>query len=296
MPNRILRDWTDSSAFDGLPAEAERLFVRLLMKVDDFGRFHANPQLLKSACFPLAEDLRANTVAAWLTLLSDRQLVFSYTSGTGSYLAVRKFRQRARAESSKFPPPDGQPPDWMPPDDGHVAVICPSHDRHPRAYSEAEAETKTGASNAPAREPCGEVPDLKQAAAMVMADGIAADFIALAHADWTGANGCNALGRPVAWSAYVRKRWRYEAVEWRSGKHRGKASLAAASPRIGPSLRQVQGYAQEKDDGSKRAISYAVSWWQTWETRGWKRAEKGIDWQIEFSTSLQRHLQNQCRE
>lgn len=143
MPNRILRDWTDSLAFDGLPAEAERLFVRILMKVDDFGRFHAHPQLLKSACFPLAEDLRANTVAAWLTQLSDRQLVFSYKSGTGQYLAVRKFRQRARAESSKFPPPDGQPADWMPPDDGHLTVTCQSSDGHPRAYSETESKTSS---------------------------------------------------------------------------------------------------------------------------------------------------------
>lgn len=123
MPNRILRDYTDSPRFDGLSAEAERLFVRLLMKADDFGRFHANPKLVKAACFPLAEDLRANTVAAWLTELSDRQLVFCYTSGTGMFLALPKFRQRARAETSKYPPPDGQPPDWMPSDDGQVTVI-----------------------------------------------------------------------------------------------------------------------------------------------------------------------------
>lgn len=123
MPNRILRDYTDSTAFDGLSAEAERLFVRLLMKADDFGRFHANPKLVKSACFPLAEDLRANTVAAWLTELSDRQLVFCYTSGTGEYLAIPRFRQRSRADKSKFPSPDGKPPDWHPPpDDGQVTV------------------------------------------------------------------------------------------------------------------------------------------------------------------------------
>lgn len=292
MPNRILRDWTDSLAFDGLPAEAERLFVRILMKVDDFGRFHAHPQLLKSACFPLAEDLRANTVAAWLTQLSDRQLVFSYKSGTGQYLAVRKFRQRARAESSKFPPPDGQPADWMPPDDGHLTVTCQSSDGHPRSEAETESETKTGASNARAHEAVGEVPDLKQAAAMVMADGIPSDFIALVHADWTDANGCNALGHRVEWPAYVRKRWRYEATEWRSGTHRGKASLRPAKARQGPSLAEVQTYARDKDDGSKRAITYAVSWWQAWEGKRWRtKDDKTIDWQIEFAKAVQNHLQ-----
>jgi hypothetical protein len=114
MPTRILRDYTDSAAFDGLSAEGERLFIRLLMKADDFGRFHANPKLVKALCFPLAEDLRTNTVSAWLAELSDRELVFCYRSGAGEYLALPKFGQRTRAEKSKFPPPEGEPPEWMP--------------------------------------------------------------------------------------------------------------------------------------------------------------------------------------
>ena len=39
MPNRILRDYTDSLCFDGIGAEVERLFIRLLTKADDYGRF-----------------------------------------------------------------------------------------------------------------------------------------------------------------------------------------------------------------------------------------------------------------
>lgn len=122
MPNRIIRDWTDSAAFEGLSPEAERMFVRLLMKADDFGRFHANPRLVKAACFPLTEDLRANIVAAWLTELSDQQLIFCYEAGTGSFLAIRKFRQRTRAETSKFPSPNGEPANWLPPGDSQVTV------------------------------------------------------------------------------------------------------------------------------------------------------------------------------
>lgn len=296
MPNRILRDWTDSAAFDGLAPEAERLFVRLLMKVDDFGRFHAHPQLVKSACFPLAEDLRANTVAAWLTSLSDRQLVFSYKSGTGDYLVIRKFRQRSRAETSKFPPPDGHPPDWMPPDDGQVTVIRPSSDRHPRSETETETETKAGASSMPGGTPArdvqgGEIPDLKQAQAAVMADGIPPDFIALAHADWLDNGGKTALGVDKPWPGYVRSRWRKEAHEWRTGTHRGKASQRAAAARVGPSLREVQSYAAEKDDGTHRAHGYAVAWFQAWESRGWKTKDgKSIDWKIEFAKSLVNHM------
>lgn len=114
MPNRILRDWTDSLRFDGLSAEAERLFARMIMKADDYGRFHAHPPLLKSACFPLAEDLRANTVATWLEELASRQLVFCYTSGSGKYLALLNFGQRLKQSRAKFPPPPGEPDDWLP--------------------------------------------------------------------------------------------------------------------------------------------------------------------------------------
>lgn len=139
MPNRILRDWTDSLRFDGLTADAERLFVRLLMKADDYGRYHANPRLVKAGCFPLSENLRANTVAAWLTELSDRLLVFCYTSGTGEYLVIPKFGQRLKQSRPKFPPPDGKPPEWLPDSDDFPEV--PGTSGTFRPDSETETET-----------------------------------------------------------------------------------------------------------------------------------------------------------
>lgn len=144
MPNRILRDWTDSDKFDGLSAESERLFLRLIMKADDYGRFHANPRLVKSACFPLAEDLRANTVAAWLTELSDRHLVFCYTSGTGQYLAIINFRQRLKQSVPKFPPAPGKDANWMPDDNEFRAVPGTSRNFPLESETETEAETKYG--------------------------------------------------------------------------------------------------------------------------------------------------------
>ena len=98
------------------------------------------------------------------------------------------------------------------------ASVTPGNDN---AEAEAEAEAERG--NAPARGASAEVPDLKQAEAMVMADGIPADFIALAHADWMDNGGCNAKGIAKLWPAYARTRWRYEAVEWNAGNHRGRA-------------------------------------------------------------------------
>jgi hypothetical protein len=159
MPNRILRDWTDSAKFDGISAEAERLFIRLLMKADDFGRFHANPKLVKSACFPLAEDLRANTVAAWLTELSDRQLVFCYTSGTGQYLAIINFRQRLKESRPKFPQPQGKEQDWRADSlisrevPGSSGNFRPETQTETEAYSETETKTEKGRGAAPLPHP-----------------------------------------------------------------------------------------------------------------------------------------------
>lgn len=117
MPNRIIRDWTDSDRFDGLSADAERLFVRLLMKADDYGRFHAEPRRLKAALFPLVESLRSNDLTRWLDELASRQLILRYESQDNrQLLAIPRFGQRLKQSVPKFPPPPGQPANWLPPD------------------------------------------------------------------------------------------------------------------------------------------------------------------------------------
>jgi hypothetical protein len=118
MPNRILRDWTDSEKFNGITPQVEVLFALLIKKADDFGRYHAHPQLVKSNLFPFSEDLRANTVAAWLTELSDRQLVFCYKSRGRESLAIINFNQRLRPDAKpKFDQPEGEAENWIPPED-----------------------------------------------------------------------------------------------------------------------------------------------------------------------------------
>ena len=52
MPTRYLKPGIrDSELIDGLSAEAEVLFYRLLVTVDDFGRANARPSMVKAACF-----------------------------------------------------------------------------------------------------------------------------------------------------------------------------------------------------------------------------------------------------
>lgn len=114
MPNRLLRDWTDSLRFDGITAEAERLFTRLIMKADDYGRFHAEPRLIKASCFPLFDNLRTPDLVRWLDELSTRQLILRYEAEGRSLLAIVNYGQRLKQSRAKFPPPPDQPDDYLP--------------------------------------------------------------------------------------------------------------------------------------------------------------------------------------
>ena len=120
MPNRILRDWTDSFAVHELNANEERFFVRLLMKADDFGRFHGSPKLLKAALFPL-HSLDDKDVTKWRDKCSTEGLIDLYEDDRGRvYLEVKNFNQRTRATTSKYPARSS---------DRQVTVTRPSHDR-----------------------------------------------------------------------------------------------------------------------------------------------------------------------
>ena len=88
MPNRILRDYTDSLRFDGISAEGERLFIRLLTKADDYGRFHADPRLVCAACFPLEQSIEPKHAAKWLAELEQRGLIVTYHAEGKHCLAI----------------------------------------------------------------------------------------------------------------------------------------------------------------------------------------------------------------
>lgn len=129
MPNRILRDWTDSLAIDQLSAEAERFFTRLIQKADDLGRFHADPRMLKSALYPLKTDLCLSDVSQWLDECQTADVITPYTCTRGrKYLTINNFNQRTRIKKSKFPDPANQPP---------------PHDRQTSDNRPLETETET---------------------------------------------------------------------------------------------------------------------------------------------------------
>ena len=106
MPNRLLRDWTDSERMDGISFQAEVLFVRLMMKADDYGSFHANTKLINSFCFPL-KNLRETDISRWLHELVTAGLIALYDAGGKQYLNILNFGQRLRSMKKAFPKYDG---------------------------------------------------------------------------------------------------------------------------------------------------------------------------------------------
>ena len=134
MPNRILRDWTDSEAVNSLSWQAECLFIRLIMKADDYGCFHGNEKLLKSLLFPLKDGLRDADIARWLTELSASGLIRKYSDEGGKpFIEIRNYNQRLKNSRRKFPEP---------PEDSRNFPELPGTSRNFPADIESETETR----------------------------------------------------------------------------------------------------------------------------------------------------------
>lgn len=122
MPNRILRDWTDSEIVDMLGVDAERFFVRLIMKVDDYGRFSANARLLKSTLFPLKTEIQDSDIVQWLSECKKLALIITYNVANKEYLQIQNFKQVLRQKKEKYPAP--QTNSTCIADDNQAASIC----------------------------------------------------------------------------------------------------------------------------------------------------------------------------
>lgn len=106
MANRILRDYTDSIAVNNLSEGAETFFVRLMSKADDYGKFHANPKLLKANLFPLKDKITEKLIVGWLAECHKNGLIIKYSVNGRDFLQIIRFGQRLRKMNSKFPDPE----------------------------------------------------------------------------------------------------------------------------------------------------------------------------------------------
>ena len=110
MPNRIIRDAIlTSEAVASLGWPEEVFYRRLHSIVDDYGRYEANPQLLRSRCYPLQTDnVRTADITRWMAACQKAGLILEYEVAGKHYLEVLKFGQQQRS-ASKYPQPP--PPD-----------------------------------------------------------------------------------------------------------------------------------------------------------------------------------------
>lgn len=109
MPNRLLRDWTNSETLDTICWQAECFFTRLIMKADDYGSYYGNTKLLKSNLFPLRTDtVRDADISRWMAECQKAGLLVVYTDAGKDYTRIVNFGQRLRNKTKKFPdcPPD----------------------------------------------------------------------------------------------------------------------------------------------------------------------------------------------
>lgn len=109
MPNRIIKESAlDSEDLDTLSNSGERLFWRLILVADDYGRFEATPQVVKARCFPRRVDtMRTNEVEKAMKELSPLLVRFYSVGGRqyGCFLNWEKHQGSPRAKKSKFPDP-----------------------------------------------------------------------------------------------------------------------------------------------------------------------------------------------
>jgi len=91
-----------------LPAELERTFVRLWTHCDDHGRCQDNPRLIRSAIYPLLDEITNDRMDSELTALQKAGLLMRYRVEGCGYLQVRswsEFQHPNRPKKSKWPAP-----------------------------------------------------------------------------------------------------------------------------------------------------------------------------------------------
>jgi len=111
MPNRLLREAIlDSDKVAALNWAEEVFYRRLMSVVDDYGRFDARPEFLKSKLYPVqASKVNTSDVAKWRQATVEAGLVRVYCHGGKEYLEILNFGQRIQSVSKWPPPPDDVP-------------------------------------------------------------------------------------------------------------------------------------------------------------------------------------------
>ena len=108
MPNRIIKDSIcRSESYKSLSLFQRDFFIRLIVTVDDYGRYDARPSILKAQLYPL-EGTTVATIESALKAMSTLGIVLLYSVGGRQYLQLTSWQkhQTIRAQHSKYPAPN----------------------------------------------------------------------------------------------------------------------------------------------------------------------------------------------
>lgn len=107
MPTRFIKESCRSSKnLDRVTDFEERLFWRLITTADDFGRFLADPELVRSACFPRRERLPLQKLVDALAGLQRNHLITLYSVKDrqyGQFCTFEEHQGKPRSRKSKYP-------------------------------------------------------------------------------------------------------------------------------------------------------------------------------------------------
>src|SRR5580698_1772484 len=105
MPNRYTREGINSSrSVASLDTAAEVFYRRMLLVIDDFGRYEVDYLLIRSAAYPVHNNIRETDIARWMAACQKAGLLAFYESGGRQYMVFTK-TEPPRAKHSRYPDP-----------------------------------------------------------------------------------------------------------------------------------------------------------------------------------------------
>lgn len=199
MPVRFLRNLTTSRKFNNCDWRTQSFYVRLINLVDDFGRYEADPLILRAHAFPLREDVSKDQVSAMCQELGEQKLVVLYSAADKTYLQITNWQDRPRSKS-KFPEPPCEQLQT-------VASNCyppspsPSPSPSPAVFG----------SSVPVELPPGFPRTDGEAVSLSFNCTAPHEFVRLTWNKAAGRGGCDSKGVPIrSWSHHVATEWVYE--------------------------------------------------------------------------------------
>ena len=120
MGNRILKESICMNRkFDELNDFEETVFCRLIVKVDDYGIFLADPDVLTSMLYPWKRTLDPAVVGQAVRRMEELGMVMIYTVDGEKYLKITSWEkhQKMRSRVHRFPTPEEADPE-----DGRIAA------------------------------------------------------------------------------------------------------------------------------------------------------------------------------